>query len=189
MIDKVHKLIFYFEFNNIKKITMKSIYNDLNKIIEKIIDLRIDDIIEKGNIDKKISEQIININKNITKDVKIKDKNVKKNIPKDEKILTLYTAFIKDSNNITKNKDNLNYLPNNIINKIKSYENKSAKEQFKEFSIIWKGLDDNIKNKYKDLCKDKHFTNADYNNIANKLQSPKAIRKKKSKESLKVDNV
>jgi phage-related tail protein len=166
---------------------MKSIHNDLNKIIEKIIDLRINNIIDKGNIDKKIGEQIINVNKNITKDVKIKDKKVKKNTPKDEKILTLYTAFIKDSKNIANNKNNLNYLPNSIIDKIKSYENESAREQFKDFSIIWKGLDDNIKNKYKDLCKDKHFTNADYDNIVNKLQSPKTIKKKKSKESLKVD--
>lgn len=166
---------------------MRSIDKDLNKTIEKIVDLRINEIIEKGNIDKKIGEQIININKNIAKDVKNKNKNVKKSIPKDEKTLTLYTAFIKDSSNIVNNKNNLNYLPNSIINKIKSYENKSAKEQFKEYSIVWKELDDNIKSKYKDLCKDKNFTNANYDNIVNKIQNHKVIRKKKSKETLKVN--
>ena len=159
---------------------MKDLHSSINKIIEKIIILRIDEIIKIGNI--KNTDEIKSVNKIIAKNGNIDQKKNKMVIPTDEKKLTLYTTFIKDANNLIKNKNNLNYLPNNIVNRIKSYKDKSAKDKFKEFSIIWKELDDNIKDKYRNLCKDKNFTNSEYDKITDKI--PKIIRKKKSNESL-----
>lgn len=162
------------------------VQRELAKIIEKIIKLRIEDIIKKGELNVKTSDEIKNINKDIENETKIKkSKSIKKSIPKDEKILNPYNLYIKDVTGIIKNKTNLNYLSNNIINKIKNYEDKNRKEQFKEFGIIWKELNDETKNKYKKLCQNKDFTNIRYNDMVGKILTPKIPRKKKSKESLK----
>lgn len=165
---------------------MKDIQTNLNKVVEKIIKLRIDDIIIKGNLNEKTSIKIKDINENIAKEVKIKKpKKEKKIIPKEDKILNEYTLFIKDVSGIIKEKPNLNYLPNNVVNKIKSSKNKIAKEQFKDFSYVWNELDKEIKDKYKKLCQNKDLTNNKYNEIVGNPQIPKIARKKKSKESLK----
>lgn len=162
------------------------VQRELAKIIEKIIKLRIEDIIKKGELNVKTSDEIKNINKDIENETKIKKtKSIKKSIPKDEKILNPYTLFIKDVTGIIKNKTNLNYLSNNIVNRIKNYEDKNRKEQFKEFGIIWKELNDETKDKYKKLCQNKDFTNIRYNDMVGKISTPKIPRKKKSKESLK----
>lgn len=165
---------------------MKDMQKDLIKIVEKIIKLRIEDIIKKGNLNEKTSNEIININKIISNEVKVKKtKKNKKDVPKDEKIMNPYTLYIKDVTNIIKEKSNLNYLSNEIINKIKDCKDKKRSEQFKEFSMIWNELDDSIKNKYKKLCQNKDFTNVKYNEMVGKVSTPKTPRKKKSKESLK----
>lgn len=158
---------------------MSNIYIELNKSIEKIISLRINEIIEKTNLNEKISNKIKDVNNIIVKDNKtIKNKKIKRNIvEKEHKKLSIYTTFVKDANNIIKNNPYLNYLPNDIVSEIKKLKEKSAKDQFKE-------LDNNIINKYKELTKDKEFTNEKYNNIVGKVQTPKTVRKKKSKESL-----
>jgi hypothetical protein len=159
---------------------------DLNKSIEKIIKLRIEDIVLKSNLDEKIGNQIIDINEGISKEIKIKKyKKDKKDIPKEDKILNEYTLYIKDVTEIIKEKNNLNYLPNNIVNKIKKSKDKSAKDKFKDFSIIWNELDKEIKDNYKQLCKNKDFTNNKYSETVVKGQTPKTPRKRKSKESLK----
>jgi hypothetical protein len=166
---------------------MKDIQKELKKVIENIIDLRIEDIINQGNFDNKVNNDIININKIISNE-KIKTKNkksLKNNIPKDEKKMNPYTLYIKDVTNIIKNKNNLNYLSNEIINKVKNSKDKKCNEQFRDFSIIWNELPDEIKNKYKELCKNKDFTNEKYNKTIGKHSISKVIRKKKSKESLK----
>lgn len=165
---------------------MKDIQTTLNKTIEKIIKLRIDDIIVKSNLNEKTSIKIKDINENISKEVKIqKTKKVKKKIPKEDRILNEYTLYIKDMSGIIKEKPNLNYLPNSAINKIKSCKDKIAKEQFKTFSSVWNELDIEIKDKYKKLCQNKDLTNNKYNEIVGKPQTSKIVRKKKSKESLK----
>lgn len=165
---------------------MSNIYIELNKSIEKIISLRINEIIEKSNLNEKITNKIKDVNNIIVKDNKtIKNKKIKRNIvEKEHKKLSIYTTFVKDANNIIKNNPYLNYLPNDIVSEIKKLKEKSAKDQFKELGSIWKKLDNNIINKYKELTKDKDFTNEKYNNIVGKVQTPKTVRKKKSKESL-----
>lgn len=164
---------------------MKDIYKDLDKVIEKIIKIRIDDIIIKGNLNEKTSTEIKNINENIIKEIKIKKpKKIKNKIPKEDKILNEYTLFIKDVSEIIKENPNLNYLPNNIINKIKNSKDKIAKEQFKDFGSIWNDLNKEIKDKYKKLCQNKDFTNNKYNKIVEKSGTQKIPRKKKSKENL-----
>lgn len=165
---------------------MKDIQTILNKTIEKIIKLRIDDIIVKSNLNEKVSIKIKDINENISKEVKTKKpKKEKKTIPKEDRILNEYTLYIKDMSGIIKEKPNLNYLPNSSINKIKSCKDKIAKEQFKTFSSVWNELDIEIKDKYKKLCQNKDLTNNKYNEIVGKPQTPKIARKKKSKDSLK----
>jgi hypothetical protein len=162
------------------------VQRELTKIIEKIIKLRIDDIIKKGELNVKTGDEIKNINKDIKNETKInKIRSIRKSIPKDEKILNPYTLYIKDVTGIIKNKPNLNYLPNNIVNRIKNYKDKNRKEQFKEFGIIWKELNDETKDKYKKLCQNKDFTNIRYNEMVEKISTQKIPRKKKSKESLK----
>lgn len=162
------------------------VQRELIKIIEKIIKLRIDDIIKKGELNVKTGDEIKNINKDIKNETKInKIKSIRKSIPKDEKILNPYTLYIKDVTGIIKNKPNLNYLPNNIVNRIKNYKDKNRKEQFKEFGIIWKELNDETKDKYKKLCQNKDFTNIRYNEMVEQISTQKIPRKKKSKESLK----
>jgi hypothetical protein len=163
---------------------------DLNKAIEKIIKLRIEDIVLKSNLDDKIGNQIRDINEDISKEIKIKKtKNDKKIIPKEDKILNEYTLYIKDVTEIIKDKNNLNYLPNNIVNKIKKCKDKNAKDQFKDFSSIWNELDKEIKDNYKQLCKNKDFTNNKYSETVGKAQTPKTPRKRKSKETLKESHV
>ena len=115
------------------------------------------------NYELKNGDEIKNINKKILKDRNIKKKD--KSNDKNNKKLTSYTIFIKDSNNILKDNNNLNYLPDNIIIRIKNFKDKSTREQFKQYSTIWKELDDNVKDKYKKLCEDKNFTNTDYDKI------------------------
>jgi hypothetical protein len=166
---------------------MKDIQKELKKVVEKIIDLRIEDIIKQSNFDDQINNDIINTNKIISNE-KIKTKNkksLKNNVPKDEKKMNPYTLYIKDVTNIIKNKNNLNYLSNEIINKVKLSKDKKCNEQFRDFSVIWNELPDEIKNKYKELCKNKDFTNEKYNKVTGKPPTPKAPRKKKSKETLK----
>jgi hypothetical protein len=164
---------------------MKDIRSDLYNLTEKLIKLRIDDIIEKGNIDNDTSIKIKNINNEISKDIK-KNKKIKnkKVIPVDDKKLTIYTVFIKDSFNIINNKLTLNYLPNDIETKIKLYKDKKPSEQMKSLSEIWKTIGNDVKMKYKTLTKDKNFTNSKYNEKV-VSQSNKTVRKKRSKESLK----
>lgn len=160
----------------------------VENIIEKIIKLRLDNIIEKSEINTEIGDKIRNINENIKNENKIKNKkvkNIKKDIPKDDKKMNSYTLYIKDATNVMKENPNLNYLSNDVINKVKTYKDKKRSEQFKEFSIIWNGLSDESKNKYKKLCHDKNFTNIKYNEIIGKKTTPKIPRKKKSKDSLK----
>lgn len=166
---------------------MNNIYSELNKSIEKIINLRINEIIEKSNFDEKINNKIKDVNNIIAKDnKKIKNKKIKRNnIEKENKKLSIYTIFIKDSNNIIKDILHLNYLPNHIVTEIKKLKDKSAKEQFKELGNIWRKLNNNIIDKYKELTKNKDFTNEKYDNIVGKVQTSKTPRKKKSKESLK----
>lgn len=167
-----------------------NIQKDLNKAIEKIIKLRIEDIILKSNLDDKIGNQIIDINEDISKEMKIiKSKKDKKNIPKEDKILNEYTLYIKDVTEIIKDKNNLNYLPNNIVNKVKKCKGKSAKEQFKDFSTIWNELDKEIKDNYNQLCENKDFTNNKYSETVVKGQAHKTPRKRKSKETLKESQV
>lgn len=166
---------------------MKDIQKEFKKVVEKIIDLRIEDIIKQGNFDNKVNNDIINTNKIISNE-KIKTKNIKslkKNIPKDEKKMNPYTLYIKDVTNIIKNKNNLNYLSNEIINKVKVSKDKKRNEQFRDFSIIWNELPNEIKNKYKELCKNKDFTNEKYDKLIGKPSTTKVPKKKKSKESLK----
>jgi hypothetical protein len=166
---------------------MKDIQKEFKKVVEKIIDLRIEDIIKQCDFDNKINNDIINTNKIISNEkIKMKNKkSLKIKIPKDEKKMNPYTLYIKDVTNIIKDKNNLNYLPNEIINKIKVSKDKKRNEQFRDFSIIWNELPDEIKNKYKELCKNKDFTNEKYKEVISKSPTPKIPRKKKSKESLK----
>lgn len=167
-----------------------NIQKDLNKAIEKIIKLRIEDIVLKSNLDDKIGNQIRDVNEDISKEMKVeKSKKDKKIIPKEDKILNEYTLYIKDVTEIIKEKNNLNYLPNNIVNKIRKCKDKSGKEQFKDFSSIWNELDKEIKDNYKQLCKNKDFTNNKYSETVEKGQTPKTPRKRKSKETLKESHV
>lgn len=167
---------------------MKDVQTELNKTIEKILKIRLDEIIEKSNLNEDIINKIKDTNDTIakrntqTKNKKNKNKN---NIEKKDKKLSIYTIFVKDANCIIKNNDNLNYLPNDIVTEIKKLKNKPAKEQFRELGVIWKRLDVNTTNKYKNLIKNKDFTNEKYNNMVEKTQTPKMPRKKKSKETLK----
>lgn len=161
----------------------------VENIIEKIIKLRIDNIIEKSILNTEIADKIKGINESIKNETKIKNrkksKNEKKRISKDDKKMNPYTLFIKDVTNIIKGKHNLNYLPNNIISEINIYKDKTRSEQFKGFSIIWNGLNNEIKNKYRELCQNKDFTNFKYNKIIEKISTQELPKKKKIKESLK----
>lgn len=160
----------------------------VTNIIEKLIKLRIDNIIEKSNLDIEIGDKIKDINKNIENETKIKSKNkIKKYVSKDEKKMNSYTLYIKDVTNIIKESPNLKYLPNNIINRIKNCKDKKRNEQFKEFGDIWNELPNDIKIKYKNLCQNKDFTNIKYNEMIEKISTPKMPRKKKSKDSLKTN--
>jgi hypothetical protein len=165
---------------------MKDNYTELNRTIEKLIKLRLNEIIEKTKLNEKAINEIQDINDVIMKENKTnKNKRKKTNIEKKDKKLFAYTLFIKDANCIIKDKTNLNYLPNDVIIEIRKIKDKPAKEHFKELGITWKKLDVNILNKYKNLTKNKDFTNEKYNEISGKPQTPKPLRKKKSKESLK----
>lgn len=142
--------------------------DDLNKVIEKIIKLRIEKIIEKGEIDEKTGNKIKDINEYIIKNNKFKVKNrISKNISKDDKILTARTTFIKDMSRIIKNESNLNYLPINIVKKIEGYKDKKQTEKLSFYNILWKDLDNETKDKYKKICNNKDFTNSKYDEIVN----------------------
>lgn len=161
---------------------MNNIYPELNKTIEKIINLRINEIIEKCNFNEETNNKIKDINDIISKDNKNKGlKNgIKKtnSIKKEDKKLSIYAIFVKDTNRIIKNENHLNYLNDNTIIEIKNLKDKNKKDQFKELGSIWKNLDNNIINKYKELTSDKNFTNEKYDKIVN-IKSPKLTRKKK----------
>jgi hypothetical protein len=163
---------------------MKDNYTELNKTIEKLINLRLNEIIEKVDLNEKLINKIKDTNNIIADENKIIKKK-KNNVDKKDKKLSIYTTFVKDANNIIKDSPNLNYLPDDVVVKLNKLINKQAKEQFKELGIIWKTLDNKIVNKYKDLTKNKDFTNEKYNETVGKTQTPKIPRKKKSKESLK----
>ena len=155
---------------------MRGIQSDINKLIEKFIDVRIKEIslkCDKGN-------EIININEQIRKEQKedIKSKSIKKYIPKDEKKLTNYSTFIKDAHGIINNKPNLDFLGENTVLKLKSLKKMVPKDRLRELSNIWKHLDIRTKDKYKILCENKDFTNAKYNEVVGR-KTPKQIRKKK----------
>lgn len=151
---------------------------DLTNIIEKIIKLRINNIIEKSDLDEKISNQIKYINENIVKDNKQNKKNKKKEkVEKKDKKLISYTTYIKDANNVIKGNPTLNYLPQKYITQInKLKDEKDNRIRLKELSKIWKGIDDITINKYKDLTKDKTFTNEKYNKLIGK---PLTFKKKR----------
>lgn len=163
---------------------MKDNYISLNKIIENLINLRLNEIIEKVDLNEKLINKIKDTN-NIIADENKMIKKKKNNVDKKDKKLSIYTTFVKDANNIIKDSPNLNYLPDDVVVKLNKLINKQAKEQFKELGTIWKTLDNKIVNKYKDLTKNKDFTNEKYNETVGKTQTPKIPRKKKSKESLK----
>lgn len=164
---------------------MKDNYTSLNNIIEKLINLRLNEIIEKIDLNEKLINKIKDTNNIIANENKmIKKKN--NNVEKKDKKLSIYTTFVKDANNIIKDSPNLNYVPNDIVIEINKLKNKPAKEQFKELGIIWKTLDNKTVNKYKDLTKNNEFTNEKYDETVGKLQTQKIPRKKKSKESLKA---
>lgn len=178
----MHILILFFDFCYIKKNKME---RKVANLIENVIKLRIDSIIEKGNLGIEIGDKIKSINKDIENEIKIKSKKrVKNDIPKGEKRMNLYTLYIKDVTNIIKENPNLNYLQNNIVNRIKKCKDKKRNEQFKEFSNIWNELPDETKNKYKKLCQNKDFTNIKYDEIIGKISTPKMPRKKKSKDNI-----
>lgn len=141
----------------------------IEKLVEKIIEIRIDNILEKGKLNIETKEEIKNINKNIINEKKIKNKKkpkkIKKNdIPKEENIMNPYTLFVKDATNVMNGKNNLNYL-NKYTKKIKDCKKNKRSEQFKYFSIIWNNLEDETKNKYKNLCKNRDFSNIKYDEI------------------------
>lgn len=163
---------------------MKDNYTSLNKIIENLINLRLNEIIEKVDLNEKLINKIKDTN-NIIADENKMIKKKKNNVEKKDKKLSIYTTFVKDANNIIRDSPNLNYLPDDVVIELNKLKNKQAKEQFKELGIIWKTLDNKIVNKYKDLTKNKDFTNEKYNETVGKIQTPKIPRKKKSKESLK----
>lgn len=157
-------------------------YNtEFNKIIEKIIEIRIKEIDEKTNS----NDLLININKQIKEEKKkeINIKKIKKKIPDEEKKLTSYTTFIKDSKNIINNRNCLGYLSNDIISRIKVFKDMKPREQFKELSNIWNNIDMEIKEKYIKLCQNKDFTNFKYNELIDKT-TQKQPRKKRSKDNL-----
>lgn len=158
---------------------------NLTNLIEKIIKLRINNIIEKTNLDEKTINEIKNINNDIAKNNKQGNKQKIKYKKKDkkDKNLAAYTTYIKDANNVIKNNPTLNYLSTKTITQInKVREEKDNKIRLKELSIIWKALDNDTINKYKELTKDKTFTNDKYNKLTGKPPTPKIPRKKKSKE-------
>src|SRR5882672_4117590 len=129
---------------------MKDIHTELNKTIEKLIKLRLDEIIEKVKLNEDINNKIKDTNDVIVKENKtIKNKGKKKNIEKKDKKLSIYTIFIKDANCIIKNNNNLNYLSSDIVIEIRKLKDKSAREQFKELGNIWRRLDKSIIDKYK----------------------------------------
>ena len=163
---------------------MKDNYISLNKIIEKLINLRLNEIIEKVDLNEKLINKIKDTN-NIIADENKMIKKKKNNVEKKDKKLSIYTTFVKDANNIIRDSPNLNYLSDDVVIELNKLKNKQAKEQFKELGIIWKTLDNKIVNKYKDLTKNKDFTNEKYNETVGKIQTLKIPRKKKSKESLK----
>jgi hypothetical protein len=164
---------------------MKDNYTSLNNIIEKLINLRLNEIIEKVDLNEKLINKIKDTNNIIANENKMIKKK-KNNVEKKDKKLSIYTTFVKDANNIIKDNPNLNYVPNDVAIELNKLKNKPAKEQFKELGIIWKTLDNKIVNKYKDLTKNNEFTNEKYNETVGKTQTPKIPRKKKSKDSLKV---
>ena len=89
--------------------------------------------------------------------------------------------MIKDSKNIINNRNCLDYLPNDIISRIKVFKDIKPSEQFKELSNIWNSLDMEIKEKYIKLCQDKNFTNSKYNDLIDKKK-----QKQPRKKGLKI---
>lgn len=142
---------------------------DLNKVIEKIIKIRIEDIIEKGKINDETGNKIKDINEHIIKNnkFKIKNKSHKKSIPKDERVLKPRTLCIKDMSRVIKNEPHLCYLSDDIIKKINNYKDKPQSEKLKLYNNIWKELNAKIKDKYEKLCENKDLTNGKYNKIVN----------------------
>jgi Zn-dependent metalloprotease len=150
---------------------------DINNLIEKIIKIRIDNIIEESNLNEKDKNEIININNNIVKNNKQINKKKKE---RKDKILSAYNIFVKDANNEIKGNVTLHFLtPKIITNEIK--DEKDNRERLRKLSIIWKSLDNKTIDKYKQLTKDNKFTNEKYNDLIGKSLTPKLPRKK-SKE-------
>lgn len=114
-------------------------YSKINTIIEKIIKLRLVEIIDKLDLNENLINKINNTNNIIANENKtVKNKKIKNNIEKKDKKLSIYTIFVKDSNNIIKEKPNLNYLPNNVIielNKIK-YKHQKCKERINQINSL-----------------------------------------------------
>lgn len=139
---------------------------DINFIIEKIIDNRIDEIIENANFEKNINSMLKNINNNISNSNKIL-KN-KKNIKKNEYLMP-HNLFIKEAFRIAKDEKHLGYLKDDFIVKIKSFNIiKKSTERLISYNSLWKKLDNDTLNKYINLCKDNDFTNDKYLDVINK---------------------
>lgn len=154
--------------------------NNLTNLIEKFIKIRINNIVEKANLNEKTINEIIDINNDIIKNNKQKIKYKKKD--KKDKNLAAYTTFIKDANNIIKNNPTLDFISAKTIKQIKKVgEEKDNKIRLKELSIIWKTLDNDTINKYKELTKDKTFTNEKYNNLTEEYLRSKKMKNKELK--------
>lgn len=144
--------------NNIKYL------NEIQNIIEKIINIRIDEIITKSNLNEEIKNSILKYNKEIKE-----NKNNNKETKKDT-ILNPRTAFIKDASRIYKDEKHLNFLSNEIIIKIRALIplNYKQSQKLKEYNELWKELDKETIDKYNNICKNKYLTNSKYLNIVNK---------------------
>lgn len=148
---------------------------DLTNIIERIIKIRINNILEKSEIDEKTQIDIKEINNDIVKDNKQKQKDIKKSkVEKKNRNLIGYNVYIKDANNILNNNPTLNYLSPKFITQINKIKNENnGRVRMTELSKIWKNLDNNCINKYNNLTKDKNFTNEKYDNLINKYEKKK----------------
>lgn len=152
-------------------------YKVLYKVLEEIIDKRIEKIIEEGNFDEDVIYKIKNINKDISNSNVKLNKYTKKNKikNKDDVTLTPKSAFIKDVYRMIKKENHLNFLSNDIMEEIMSYESKKLKstERFKLYNNLWKkiNIEDNneIVKKYNNICKNKNLTNHKYTIIVNSI--------------------
>lgn len=140
---------------------------DIQIVIEKIIDNRINEIIKNTDFDENINNILKVINNNISNSDNTikKQKNIKK-----KSQLTSRNLFIKEAFRIAKNEPHLNYLPNDMIVKIKSFNTIKTTEKMKIYNDLWKKLDNDLIIKYNKLCEKKDFTSDKYLDIINKMK-------------------